>query len=551
MKKIHGSPLLSALLVFCLSATALTQTQSPSPGSVVTVVFSFKTTPAGVVGYQGENEENRFYIEVPAGNKPTASIPDIESSVEIRREAGKSNEAITTYSVAFRRGTSPRFGRGQSGNEMVLTFSPPDGSSNVAHNAVNQGSPNSSGAGASSTGPPLDAASPSPKPAAIVGQPAQAKPPTSSASPASDQPSPNAIKTAGAQKVNTANLDLSVPDSPAFTVLGLTPQTVVRPTSPRQFASSLLNGIDQRGNLQTGVALDAAPYLVFAGSALTLKNYRDSYFLRFLARTQTSFATTKGASDNDKSIRMALGFHFTLLDLGDPHSDIKLMECFAKGLSLDPPPISIDPNDPAPDETLKKKRAAAYATLAKQNEAAAEDCRAKRRKENWNRTSWIVAGAPAWMSPTGQTKDLHYDGAGAWTSFAYGFEHVPGLEKTSQLIVHARYRDNEMVPEPDMNGKFFKQDSFFLGGSLRAGTPNSAVSFEGVFQRLRREGLKFDNSSRIAFGIDRKIAENIWFNLAFGAQTATPGGERKGFVVTSFKWGFSGDKTIQTPVPTQ
>jgi len=138
--------------------------------------------------------------------------------------------------------------------------------------------------------------------------------------------------------VEFSDADLAVPESPAFTVLGLTPQTVARPTSPRAFASSLLNGVDENGNFQSGVALDTAPYLVFAGPSLTLRKYNESYQTRFLARTQFSFGTTKGASDDDKSVRLALGFRMTLWDAGDPHSDEDLLTCFADRLKLPAPP---------------------------------------------------------------------------------------------------------------------------------------------------------------------------------------------------------------------
>src|SRR5262249_4604445 len=90
-----------------------------------------------------------------------------------------------------------------------------------------------------------------------------------------------------------ADADLAVPESPAFTVLGLSPETVVRPSSPREFASSLLNGVDRNGNFQSGVALDFAPYLTLAADEMTLGQYRSNYKLRFLSRTQFSFANTK------------------------------------------------------------------------------------------------------------------------------------------------------------------------------------------------------------------------------------------------------------------
>src|ERR1051326_6742315 len=99
-------------------------------------------------------------------------------------------------------------------------------------------------------------------------------------------------------------IDLSVPESPAFTVLGVTPQTVTRPASPRALATSLLNGVDPQGNFQTGLALDTVPYLLFMGNSITVNDYRNSTGTRFLSNTQVSFATTKGSSD-DKSLRLA------------------------------------------------------------------------------------------------------------------------------------------------------------------------------------------------------------------------------------------------------
>ncbi|MEW6209504.1 MAG: hypothetical protein AB1631_14140 [Acidobacteriota bacterium] len=518
MKKSLRLRTLATLMIVCLPLTTVAQTLS-SGDAVVTVSFSFKSAPTGVVGYQGTDGDNRFYIEFPTSNRPTASISNIETAVEIRKEKEKSNDRTTVYSVTFRRGTSPRFGQGGSISEMVLTFTPED-SSLVA-----------------------DSAPPARLSVSAVATDAATNGADEQTPSTPNQPRPSAFDEA-AQKLNLANLDLSVPESPAFTVLGLTPQTVIRPTSPRQFASSLLNGIDQRGNLQSGLALDAAPYLIYAGDRLTLKRYRESYFLRFLARAQTSFATTKGASEGDKSIRAAVGFNFTLMDKGDPHSDADLMKCFKDKLQLPPPPSSISPTG---EIVLSEEDQRKRDEISAKNVAAAEECRAEGRKRNWNRSSWVIALAPAWISPTGETRDFRYDGGGIWTSIAYGFEGVPGLENTSQLIFHARYRDNETVPEPDMEGQFFRQDGLFLGLRGRAGTENSSVSFEGVFQRLRRVGMPFDNSSRLALGLERKIADNIWFDVAFGGQTDVPDGKRKGFVLTTFRWGFSQQRTFQTP----
>lgn len=133
-------------------------------------------------------------------------------------------------------------------------------------------------------------------------------------------------------KAEAFALDLAVPSSPAFTVLGLSPDRVARPTSPRELATDLLNGVDDQGNLQTGLAIDFVPYLLIAGDELTLAQYRQNDFgpiglRRLAARSQLSLATTKGTSDDDKSVRLAAGLHVTPWDTGDARMNLTLDTC--------------------------------------------------------------------------------------------------------------------------------------------------------------------------------------------------------------------------------
>ena len=172
-------------------------------------------------------------------------------------------------------------------------------------------------------------------------------------------------------------------------------------------------------------------------------------------------------------------------------------------------------------------------------DAKFDKCRAQSRKDNWNKSSLILAVAPSWISTSGNLRGLKWNGGGIWTSLGYGFEGIPGLEKHSQLILHARYRNNEQVPDPNNKGSFFEQDSVFLGTRLRVGTENATASFEGVLVRSRAEGKSFDNSARYSVGLERRIAENLWFALAFGGENGNETGKNKGFVLTSFRWGFS------------
>jgi len=331
------------------------------------------------------------------------------------------------------------------------------------------------------------------------------------------------------------SVDMSVPASPAFTVLGVTPETVIRPTSPRAFATSLLNGIDQNGNFQSGLAMDFVPYLLIAGDDLSLNKYRDSRIVQLLSRTQFSFATAKGASEDDKSLRLALGLHLTLWDRGDPRLDETLLKCL-EDFRL---PVITDLND---TEGNAKARAAAKDF----NDSVSTRCRQESHERNWAASSWIIGAAPSWISKDGQTKNLGWNGGGFWTSLAYGFEGVPGLDKKSQLILHARYRNREQVPDPNVTGAFLSQDSMFFGARFRTGSPTFNGSFEYTFLRSRFAGLKYDSSSRLSVLFERRIAGDTWFNLSLGGETGRQDGRNNGFVLTSFKWAFS-DRRDRTP----
>lgn len=130
-------------------------------------------------------------------------------------------------------------------------------------------------------------------------------------------------------------LDLAVPESPAFDVLDLTPETITRPASPREFAAALLDGVDRNGNFQTGLAIDTVPYLVTPlSNGVTLGMYRGESgdpndptatarfsIYRFLSRIGLSVATVKGTDSNDEAWRVSAGLNVTPYDAGDPRLD--------------------------------------------------------------------------------------------------------------------------------------------------------------------------------------------------------------------------------------
>jgi hypothetical protein len=207
---------------------------------------------------------------------------------------------------------------------------------------------------------------------------------------ATAQPSPSTFN------VRDATVDLAVPESPAFAALGVSPQEVSRPTSARELATSLLNGVDLQGNFQTGVAIDTAPYLLAAGKNVRLvEDYQQSYGTRFLSRWQASFATTRG-TDSDSAVRAALGFRFTLFDRGDPRMDGALLRCLTA--NADAVLKSLPPVPPGTEADAVDAENARREELVRD---AGKPCREAAARRRWNRSAWIAGVAPTWTSPDG------------------------------------------------------------------------------------------------------------------------------------------------------
>jgi len=345
----------------------------------------------------------------------------------------------------------------------------------------------------------------------------------------------------------TRPADLSTPDSPAFTALGVTPQTVARPSAPVTFAASLLNAVDDQGKLQNGLAIDFTPYLVFHGAKLTLPEYQASLWTRVRARTNLSFATTK-RTDADATQRVAAGIHLTVFDKGDPRQDDQLLPCYEREATkllpetaLVPPelqPVELQP--PATEVASLRKAGTTFV-----NSAAVATCAITAAKRNRNRSSWVIAAAPVWVSSTGEASDLTEDGGAIWTSLSYGFDSfkpVADIDKASwwtknaQLIVHARWRANERIKGSD--GVTAEHDRRIIGARFRAGGVATIGSIE--LSHLDDATAAGDSSRwRALLGLEQRVTDGVWLQLSFGREVEDEGNNEQLIVRSSFRWAFN------------
>jgi hypothetical protein len=315
--------------------------------------------------------------------------------------------------------------------------------------------------------------------------------------------------------LNNTITDIVAPDSPAFTILGLSPTNTTSPNSPAQLAASALSAFDDNGHFQSGTAIDVVPFLIFKAKSFTLGEYAatgtKAYLVRVLSRTSVSFATTKGTSSPDTSIRMASGARISLIDLGDPRAAFQ--KCVNKiNYHLDPSHPEITPPE------IKQQLT---------------QCGTDAAKKVWNATSLVIAGAPSWISTDGSTSSLKLNGGGYWVSFA------KGLGTWGQLSVDARRETGQSVVPPGTSSSatnaFVLQDTTVAGGAFKFGRSDFNGIVEGLYIGKRTAGVP-DSYPEFGFGIEKKLANKFYLEINYRYDVNS---KQTSGILANLKWSFS------------
>jgi hypothetical protein len=335
--------------------------------------------------------------------------------------------------------------------------------------------------------------------------------------PANAANSKDCVQTSVGCDLNATVTEIVAPDSPAFTILGLSPNNVSKPNSPASLAASVLNAFDDNGHFQSGAAIDVVPFLILRAKSYSLGQYTDkgihAYTIRVLSRTSVSFATVKGTSSPDTAVRMATGIRISLLDFGDPRAAFQ--KCVGTiNIPLDPNhPES--PSDPQLATDLKK-------------------CRDDAAKKVWNATSFVIAGAPTWVSSDGSSSNLSLNGGGYWASFAYG------LGNWGQLTASARRQTGQLVAPPGSSStasssSFVLQDSTIAGGSFKFGRADFNGLVQGLYIGKRTAGLP-DSYPEFGFGLEKKLTNGVYLELTYRYDVTK---KQTSGVLANLKWSFS------------
>lgn len=118
--------------------------------------------------------------------------------------------------------------------------------------------------------------------------------------------------------------DLRIPNTPAFSILGYEPTSVMRPTSAKKLSSDLLNSFDENGKLLMNLGLEVTPYWLKNRPDLTRDQYLNPTTKQTILQTFTLSAATVKDSITKKN-NLGVGFRFEIYK-GKLGEEMKVLE---------------------------------------------------------------------------------------------------------------------------------------------------------------------------------------------------------------------------------
>jgi len=297
-------------------------------------------------------------------------------------------------------------------------------------------------------------------------------------------------------------LDYNVPESPAFSILDLNPNEVMRGASAKPVVVNIVNQFASKGSIDNGIAIDFNPYFLLGGQLKGVDEYRNSYVKRLLINTQFSLASLE-ETDSDNTI-LAHGIRVTLWD------DKDLLTNNGLSQSVD---TALQPSPVPPNMTNDQVQILDNAKLAK----AYEDLKAEYAKTSGSSFSLGYAGKSVVQSSIldGDSINLtsnQFWGAGSFT--------ITERLDFNVMAVSRMFKDMD--------------NEFKAGASLRYNWDKASFTAEYVFNDNEPNGEKNSLSGILTI----KLINQISYLMSFGTTKVETGGEESNKLVlkSSLKW---------------
>ncbi len=115
---------------------------------------------------------------------------------------------------------------------------------------------------------------------------------------------------------------LTIPASPAFSILNYEPSAIMRPSNVKSLATDVLNSFDRNGKILVNLGLEVSPYWLGSHPKLKMADYLNPGVGQTVLQSfSVSAATVKDSASGDN--KLGVGFRFKLYN-GEPAKSLEL-----------------------------------------------------------------------------------------------------------------------------------------------------------------------------------------------------------------------------------
>lgn len=345
---------------------------------------------------------------------------------------------------------------------------------------------------------------------------------------------------------------LKTPESPAFEILGLSPSTVSRPTSPKAFALSFLDNLRSQERfslIPRDFAVEVNPYWWSTHPGLSLEEYRaggiKSLYRTFTLSLATADSTIQSPVGDQSFRRLGVGVRSllytgqetpacvgTILEAVRPFTD-RLAKIIADSIESDPT-LARNAERLAQISEAERQR-----LIAQDLEALSQENRQRCTDAIADRKGFVmsIAGAAAFGFLEGDpaavvpTPEADLSSVGFWVTPSYLSGSFSGIG-----VIRTVWKQLEADTT---------EFAFEFGGRLIFSADRYAASAEGLYRR-RNRGDDSMNEYRLAAVLDVRLSSDLWLTATFGKEFDQE--EGSGLIaLANLQWSFG--KPAARPVP--
>lgn len=332
------------------------------------------------------------------------------------------------------------------------------------------------------------------------------------------------VLTVGTAEAQDPQFATAVPESPAFTFLGVTPNLVSRPASVRDLAAALLSGIGPNGAVQQGFALELTPWVYVPGLSIPLVDYGSSLWKRGLANLQLSFGTVTTQGDS-ASTDMAMGLRTTLFDGTDAMQQATFTGPVAAGLRG-----CVNAVRPGMSEEEGRQAIQACGDTVM---AAAWDAWEAYSEEHWNAVLLAIGLGVGARAPDSRLGSARYSGVKAW--LVGGLPIGGSAQVLGQLTV---------ADAPDLGGSPATRELTY-GGRVLYGSASFHAFAEAVGVHLSDPPGGADSGVSWSGGVEFRLSDGTWATTGFGRRFQGLGEPERVVVLLGINFGLVAGSRIR------